>query len=70
MNDLVLLREGRNVWRDACRAWDETIVGYGCHWHNKQGECVGTVLVGTTIVTPKGSQRNLGYASLQTLVWG
>jgi hypothetical protein len=30
--------------------WDEAINAYyGCHWHNKQGKCVGTA--GTTIVT-------------------
>ena len=58
MNDLMLLREGsNNVWRDAySRVWDEAINAgqCGCHWHNKQGECVGTA--GTTIVTHKGSQ--------------
>ena len=36
--------------------WDKAINAgqCGCHWPNKQGECVGTA--GTTIVTHKGSQ--------------
>jgi hypothetical protein len=69
VNDLMLLREGSDdVWREACRVWDEAINAHGsrCHWHNKQGKCVGTA--GTTIVTHKGSQGNLGYASPQALV--
>jgi hypothetical protein len=41
VNDFMLLREGSNVWRDACRVWNEAINAYGCHLHNKQGKCVG-----------------------------
>jgi hypothetical protein len=65
----MLLREGSNdVWRDACRVRDEAInaLRMGATGTTSQGKCVGTA--GTTIVTHKGSQGNLGYASLQALV--
>jgi hypothetical protein len=48
-----------------CRVWNEAKNEYSAIGTQAR-QCVGTA--GTTIVTRKGSQGNLGYASLQALV--
>ena len=34
VNNLMLLREGSDVWRDTHKGWDEGIDAYGCHCNN------------------------------------
>ena len=35
VNNLMLLRDGSDVWRDAYTGWDEGIDASGCHCKNK-----------------------------------